>query len=87
MSTDILVATTRWTEIDSPVGALRLVARDGAVVAIQFDPFVGEVGESTMENARTMYESTRRAYDAAHCITLVGVTDDEAEDEEEGVST
>lgn len=29
-----------WTEIDSPVGRLRLVERDGALTAIEFMPFV-----------------------------------------------
>ena len=28
-----------WTVIDSPVGDLRLVERDGALTAIEFEPF------------------------------------------------
>ncbi|CAB4724938.1 MAG: methylated-DNA--[protein]-cysteine S-methyltransferase [Actinobacteria bacterium] len=28
-----------WTEIDSPVGRLRLVERDGSVAAIEFSPY------------------------------------------------
>jgi methylated-DNA-[protein]-cysteine S-methyltransferase len=30
-----------WTTMDSPVGELRLVAHDGAIVAIEFSPFRG----------------------------------------------
>ena len=30
-----------WTTIDSPVGELRIVASDGAIVAIEFSPFRG----------------------------------------------
>jgi methylated-DNA-[protein]-cysteine S-methyltransferase len=33
-----------WTTLDSPVGELRLVARDGAIVAIEFSPFRGLSG-------------------------------------------
>lgn len=33
--------TTMWTTMDSPVGELRIIARDGAVVAIEFSPFRG----------------------------------------------
>jgi len=33
-----------WTTLDSPVGDLRLVARDGAIVAIEFSPFRGLAG-------------------------------------------
>jgi methylated-DNA-[protein]-cysteine S-methyltransferase len=34
-------AATMWTTMDSPVGELRLVAHDGAIVAIEFSPFRG----------------------------------------------
>jgi methylated-DNA-[protein]-cysteine S-methyltransferase len=34
-------ATTMWTTMDSPVGELRVVAHDGAIVAIEFSPFRG----------------------------------------------
>lgn len=30
-----------WTTLDSPVGELRLIARDGALVAVEFSPFRG----------------------------------------------
>ena len=30
-----------WTTIDSPVGELRIIASDGAIVAIEFSPFRG----------------------------------------------
>ncbi|MGN6250865.1 MAG: methylated-DNA--[protein]-cysteine S-methyltransferase [Marmoricola sp.] len=32
-----------WTTLDSPVGELRLIARDGALLAIEFSPFRGLV--------------------------------------------
>ena len=28
-----------WTVTDSPIGDLRIVARDGAITAIEFSPF------------------------------------------------
>lgn len=34
-------ATNMWTTMDSPVGELRIVARDDAIVAIEFTPFHG----------------------------------------------
>jgi methylated-DNA-[protein]-cysteine S-methyltransferase len=34
-------ATVMWTVMPSPVGDLRIVASDGAVVAIEFSPFRG----------------------------------------------
>jgi methylated-DNA-[protein]-cysteine S-methyltransferase len=39
--TETGTATTMWTTMDSPVGELRLVAHDGAIVAIEFSPFRG----------------------------------------------
>lgn len=33
--------TTMWTTMDSPVGELRIIARDGAIAAIEFSPFRG----------------------------------------------
>ena len=33
--------STVWTVMPSPVGDLRIVARDGAIVAIEFSPFRG----------------------------------------------
>ena len=30
-----------WTVMDSPIGDLRIVARDGAIAAIEFSPFRG----------------------------------------------
>ena len=33
--------TTRWTVIDSPIGPLRIIARDEAIAAIEFSPFRG----------------------------------------------
>lgn len=36
-----LEATRMWTTTDSPVGELRIIARDGAIVAIEFSPFRG----------------------------------------------
>lgn len=33
-----------WTILDSPIGPLRLVAQDGALVAIDFTPFITEAG-------------------------------------------
>ena len=35
---------TMWTTIESPVGELRIIARDGAVVAIEYSPFRGLPG-------------------------------------------
>ncbi|SDT18966.1 methylated-DNA-[protein]-cysteine S-methyltransferase [Nocardioides scoriae] len=32
-------AATSWTEVGSPIGPLRLVARGGALVAIEFSPY------------------------------------------------
>ena len=32
---------TRWTVLDSPVGPLRVIARDDAIAAIEFSPFRG----------------------------------------------
>lgn len=32
-----------WTRIESPIGPLRVVAADGAVTAIEFDPFASPV--------------------------------------------
>jgi methylated-DNA-[protein]-cysteine S-methyltransferase len=40
-STTATRAATMWTTMDSPVGELRLVAHDGALVAIEFSPFRG----------------------------------------------
>jgi methylated-DNA-[protein]-cysteine S-methyltransferase len=34
-------AGTVWTVMPSPIGDLRIVARDGAIVAIEFSPFRG----------------------------------------------
>lgn len=39
-----------WTTIDSPVGALRLVEHDGALIAIDFEPFAD--GDGTPRGAR-----------------------------------
>lgn len=33
--------TAMWTTLDSPVGELRVIARDGAIAAIEFAPFRG----------------------------------------------
>ena len=38
--------TSMWTVMDSPIDELRVVARDGAITAIEFSPFVSSpVGE------------------------------------------
>ena len=34
-------ATTMWTVMESPVGPLRIIARDDAIAAIEFSPFRG----------------------------------------------
>ncbi len=46
MTTTTSQATTQetrtvWTVLPSPVGDLRIIARDGAIVAIEFSPFRG----------------------------------------------
>jgi methylated-DNA-[protein]-cysteine S-methyltransferase len=33
--------TSMWTTLDSPIGELRVIARDDAIVAIEFSPFRG----------------------------------------------
>ena len=33
--------TAMWTTLDSPIGELRVIARDDAIVAIEFSPFRG----------------------------------------------
>ena len=44
MTTTMRETTTMWTVMDSPVGELRLVARGGALTAIEFSPFRGPAG-------------------------------------------
>ena len=44
--------TSMWTVMESPIGDLRIVARDGAVTAIEFSPFrASPVGEPIGEQA------------------------------------
>jgi methylated-DNA-[protein]-cysteine S-methyltransferase len=44
--------TSMWTVMESPIGDLRIVARDGAVTAIEFSPFRGSpMGEPIGERA------------------------------------
>jgi methylated-DNA-[protein]-cysteine S-methyltransferase len=44
--------TTMWTVTESPIGDLRIVARDGMLVAIEFSPFRSSpVGEPIGERA------------------------------------
>ena len=40
-----------WTVTDSPVGSLRIVARDGAIVAIEFSPFRTPVTDESLATA------------------------------------
>ncbi len=42
-----------WTTIDSPIGALRLVDADGALVAIDFSPFVDQLDPAENVTAPT----------------------------------
>ena len=39
MATTAVEMTTMFTVVDSPIGDLRIVARDGAITAIEFSPF------------------------------------------------
>jgi methylated-DNA-[protein]-cysteine S-methyltransferase len=39
VTTTVEMGTTVWTVVDSPIGPLRLVARDGALTNIEFSPF------------------------------------------------
>lgn len=41
MSTILEEKTTMWTVMESPIGPLRIIARDGAIAAIEFSPFRG----------------------------------------------
>ena len=44
--TTTMEMTSMWTVMDSPIDELRVVARDGAITAIEFSPFVSSpVGE------------------------------------------
>lgn len=51
MTTRAVEMTTMWTVTDSPVGDLRIVAREGKIAAIEFSPFSGSpVGERSDDN-------------------------------------
>ena len=39
MTTTAVEMTTMFTVVESPIGDLRIVARDGAITAIEFSPF------------------------------------------------
>ena len=41
MTTKTVEMTTMWTVTESPVGDLRIVAREGMIAAIEFSPFRG----------------------------------------------
>ncbi len=51
-----------WTVIDSPVGELRLVERDGALVAIEFSPLrdVGAAALGERDDAHPLLRETAR---------------------------
>jgi methylated-DNA-[protein]-cysteine S-methyltransferase len=50
--TTTMEKTSMWTVMESPIGDLRIVARDGAIAAIEFSPFRGSpVGEPIGERA------------------------------------
>ena len=42
-----------WTLMDSPVGELRIVERDGAITAIEFSPFRDHDGRAARRTRRT----------------------------------
>ena len=55
MTTKAVKMTTMWTVTGSPVGDLRVVARDGMIAAIEFSPFQGSpsgepIGEQADDN-------------------------------------
>ena len=55
MATKAVQMTTMWTVTESPVGDLRVVARDGMIAAIEFSPFKGSpsgepIGEQADDN-------------------------------------
>ncbi len=55
MTTKAVKMTTMWTVTGSPVGDLRVVARDGMIAAIEFSPFKGSpsgepIGEQADDN-------------------------------------
>lgn len=66
---------TRWTEVDSPVGPLRLVARDGALSAVEF---LGEMPEGPGEAASVRVHAARAAAGGA----AAPVAGERADDEE-----
>ena len=41
MTTKAVEMTTMWTVTESPIGDLRIVARQGTIAAIEFSPFRG----------------------------------------------
>jgi len=52
MTTKALEMTTMWTVAESPIGDLRVVARDGTIMAIEFSPFqASPVGVAIGERA------------------------------------
>lgn len=56
--------TAMWTTLDSPIGELRIIARDDAIVAIEFSPFRGladgrPIGERT-DDAPLLKEAVRQ---------------------------
>ena len=52
-----------WTVIDSPVGELRLVAEDGALVAIEFSPLAPTVPGPRSDDEPVLVEATRQLAD------------------------
>jgi methylated-DNA-[protein]-cysteine S-methyltransferase len=51
MTTSAVEMTTMWTVAASPVGDLRIVAREGSIAAIEFSPFRTPTGDPIGERA------------------------------------
>jgi len=47
-----------WTEMDSPIGPLRLVEHNGAITAIEFSPYPPSVGQSSDGRVRGAQSDT-----------------------------
>ena len=68
MTTTAVEMQTMWTVMESPIGDLRLVARDGSITAIEFSPFqpsdvgapIGERERRPSRSCATRSSSSRR---------------------------